>query len=81
MKANRREGENGVCWIPQEVGQLGAIWTPDVKTRKDAQRYVGQPKNTDGNFDGDGHTLVDCAKNYDEAGEKQVYGEVQECRG
>jgi hypothetical protein len=70
-----------VQWVPQDVGHRGPIRAPDVNTRKDAQYNVCHRKNSDGNVDGDGHILVDRIKKDNEAGEKQVYGKVQECRG
>ena len=67
-------------WIPQYVGHRGTIRGLDLKTRKNAQHKVCQPKKSDGNVDSDGHLLVDRMKNYHEAGEKQIYGEVKERR-
>jgi hypothetical protein len=81
LKAKCCKGEKGVQWIPQYVGHRSAIRAPDVKTREDAQPKVCQPKKADGDLDSDGHLLVDCMKDYHEAGKKQVYGEVEEGRG
>jgi hypothetical protein len=78
MKATRCEGEGNVAWIPQDVGHRCAVRASDVKTRKDAQHNVCQPKKSDRNIDGDGHLLVDRMKNYHKAGEKQVHGEMKE---
>ena len=64
-------------WIPQYVGHRGTIRGLDLKTRKNAEHKVRQPKKSDGNVDGDGHLLVDSMKNYHETGEKQINGEVK----
>jgi hypothetical protein len=77
-KAKRREGEEEVQWIPQYVGHRGTIRGLDLKTRKNAEHKVCQPKKADGNVDGDGHLLVDRMKNHHETGEKQIYREVKE---
>src|ERR1700733_13024184 len=80
MKATRCDGEGKVVWIPQDVGYRSAIRAPDVKAGEDAEHNVCQPEKSDRNIDGDGHLLVNRMKDYHEAGEKQVHGEMKECR-
>jgi hypothetical protein len=76
MKAERCEKKEDVAWIPQYVGHRGAIRALDIKTGKDAQCNVCQPKKSDSDINSDGHLLVDSMKNYHEATKKHVYGEV-----
>ena len=64
-------------WIPQYLGYRGAKWALDINARKDGQRNIRQPRKSGGRIDGDGHLLVD---HYHESTERQVYGEVKECR-
>jgi hypothetical protein len=77
-KATRREGDDGMPWIPQYVGHRGAIWALDIEARKDAQCDVCQSAKSDGTIDSDGDIFMDRMENYYEAAEKQVYGDVQE---
>jgi hypothetical protein len=76
----RCEEEENVAWTPQDAGHRCVIRALEVKGRKDAQHNVCQREKSDRNVDGDGHLRVNRMKGYHKAGEKQVHGEMKECR-